>query len=174
MDTLISVGQQAPLFELPDLNGYIHRLGSLRGKVLILNFWSAECPWSENADREVLSLLSDFSADLALWSIASNANEPFDLLRQVSSTRSLPVVLHDKDQTAADLYGAMTTPHFFVVDREGILRYQGALNNITFRQREPTMNYLRPAVESLFSGVEPNPSQTTPYGCTIVRYTADS
>jgi len=119
-------------------------------------------------------LLSDFSSDLALWSIASNANEPIDLLKQAASSRSLPVVLHDKDQTAADLYGALTTPHFFVVDRKGALRYQGALNDITFRQREPTMNYLRPAVEALFSGVHPNPSKTSPYGCTIVRYTADS
>jgi len=174
MDTLISVGQQAPLFELPDLDGALHRLDSMRGKVLILNFWSAECPWSEKADREVLSYITDFNAELALWSIASNANEPIDLLKQAASARSLPVVLHDKDQSAADLYGAMTTPHFFLVDRKGVLRYQGALNDLTFRQREPTMNYLQPAIEALFSGVDPTPSKTSPYGCTIVRYTADS
>jgi peroxiredoxin len=173
MDTLISIGQRAPLFELPDLQGSLHKLESLRGKVVILNFWSAECPWSKAADQELLSYISDLDAGLTLWSIASNANEPIDLLQHVAAERALPLVVHDKHQTAADLYGALTTPHFFVVDREGVLRYQGALNDVTFRQREPTRNYLRPAVEALLSGMEPDPSETTPYGCTIVRYNAD-
>jgi hypothetical protein len=145
----------------------------MRGKLLILNFWSAECPWSQTADQSVLSFISDLDADLALWSIASNANESIDLLRQVAIERALPLVLHDRHQVVADQYGALTTPHFFVVDREGNLRYQGALNDVTFRQREPTRNYLRPAVEALLLGVEPDPSETTPYGCTIVRYSAD-
>ena len=51
MDTVIQLGQPAPDFELPDLQGQPHRLSELRGRVVVLNFWSAECPWAERADQ---------------------------------------------------------------------------------------------------------------------------
>jgi hypothetical protein len=82
----------------------------------------------------------------------------------------LPLLLLDRNQAIADLYGAQTTPHFFVVDRKGILRYQGALNDVTFRQREPRIHYLREAVKALLLGKKPDPDTTNPYGCTVVRH----
>ena len=105
-----------------------------------------------------------------LWSIASNANEPPDLLRRVAAERGLPLLLHDPDHHVADLYDAQTTPHLFVLDAEGNVRYQGAFDDVTFRQRRPNRFYLHQAVEALLTGEEPNPEQTNPYGCTIVRY----
>ena len=70
-----------------------------------------------------------------------------------------------------DLYGSLTTPHIFVIDREGKLRYQGAFDDVTFRQREPTRFYLKDALDALLAGRQPEPAQTTPYGCSIVRHT---
>ena len=48
-------GDLAPDFTLPDLDGAPHALSNYRGQVVIVNFWSAECPWAERAD----SLLSN-------------------------------------------------------------------------------------------------------------------
>ena len=74
---------------------------------------------------------------------------------------------------SSDLYAAVTTPHPYVLDQDGILRYQGALDDVTFRQRTPTRFYLRQAVEAVLAGHAPEPAQTSPYGCTIVRFTPE-
>ncbi len=135
----------------------------------MINFWSAECPQSARADRELQAYMQDWGERVVWLSIAANANEPPDLLRQVAAERGLPILLLDADQRVADLFGAETTPHLFVIDGEGILRYRGALDDVTFRQRTPTRLYLRLAVEALLAGERPDPDQTPVSGCTIVR-----
>jgi len=171
MDTIAPYNQAAPVFSLPALDGKIYRLEDWLGQVVILNFWSAECPWAERGDQELLSYLTAWGEAVKWVTIASNANEADDLLVNVSTRRGLPLVLRDARQKVADLYQAQTTPHLFVIDTRGILRYQGGLDDVTFRQRTPTRPYLRQAVEAVLAGKEPDPAQTPPYGCTIVRFT---
>jgi|LGOV01.1.fsa_nt_gb hypothetical protein len=69
-----------------------------------------------------------------------------------------------------DLYSAVTAPHFFDIDEKGVLRYRGAPDDTSFRQREPTAHYLKDAVEALLNGRDPNPAETAGYGCAIVRH----
>ncbi len=130
------IGQPAPWFQLLDLEEKQVALGDYLGRTVLINFWSAECPWAERADR----FLVDWKDRIILLSIASNANESVDLLKQEAAKRGLPVVLCDPYQRVADLYGAVTTPHVFLLDTGGILRYQGAFDDITFRQRTATRN----------------------------------
>jgi len=171
METLLANDQPAPVFTLPALNGALYSLDNWLGKVVILNFWSVECPWSKRADQEMLAYLSEWGESVALCAIASNANESSaELLEHAAAERGLPVVLVDAQQQAAYLYGAQTTPHLFVVDHGGILRYQGGLDDVTFRQRTPTHAYLRRAVEAVLAGKPPDPAITSPYGCAIVRF----
>lgn len=170
MDTLIPNDQPAPNLALPDLDGHTHTLEDYQGRVTIINFWSAECPWAERADLELVSYLKSWGDSVILLSVASNANEPMELLKRVSTERGLPLVLHDSSQQVADLYGAITTPHLFVVDTRGILRYQGAINDATFLQRIPSRMYLRQAVQTILEGRRPDPAQTPPFGCTIVHH----
>lgn len=174
MDPLAILHQAAPQFRLPALDGQIYDLEQGRGKILLLNFWSAECPWAERADRAVQSYLPNWGEKVKLWTIASNQNESLELIQQVAAERGLAPVLRDQHAQVADLYGAQTTPHFYLVDQDGVLRYQGALNDVTFRQRTPTREYLREAVEALLKGNKPDPDQIPAYGCTIVRSKAAS
>ena len=51
----------------------------------------------------------------------------------------------------------------------GYLFDDGAYNDVTFRQRDPTQDYLKMAVEAVLQGELPDPSQTNSYGCSIVR-----
>ena len=173
MDTIITKGETAPDFTLPDLDEKPHSLREARGRVVILNFWSAECPHAERADRELTAYLQDWGEAVLLLSIASNANEPLDLLRRAAAERGIAMVLHDARQEVADLYRAVTTPHLFVIDAGGILRYQGAFDDDTFRQRAPTQAYLKQAVEAVLAGNDPEPAETQPYGCTVVRFKPD-
>ena len=172
LEPVLSIGEAAPLFTLLDLEGATHRLVSHGGQIVLVNFWSAECPWSARTDRAIQPLLDVWGPAIVLLTVASNANEPVELLRRVAADRGLPRVLLDVNQEVADRYGARTTPHLFAIDAQGILRYQGAFDNVTFRRRTPTRFYVQMAVEDLLAGRSPDPAQTAPYGCTIVRHTS--
>jgi thiol-disulfide isomerase/thioredoxin len=165
----VQIGQPAPDFSLPDLSGTLHRLSDQRGKIVVVNFWSAECPWVERADRELLACLGEHGERLVLLTIAANANENDELCAAAARTRALPLVLRGSLQVQ-DAYEAHTTPHIFIVDEHGILRYRGALDDVTFRQREAQRHYVREALEALQSGRSPAPAETVPYGCAIVRF----
>ncbi|MBE0697196.1 MAG: redoxin domain-containing protein [Anaerolineaceae bacterium] len=159
------IGQPAPDFHLADLQGQPVSLADFGGKMVLLNFWSAECPHAARADAVIRGL----SEWLVVLTIASNTNEALDLVRSTAEERMLAVVLPDPRQEVADLYGAETTPHLFLIDAGGLLRYQGALDDVTFRRRSATRFYLKEAVEALLSGGIVAEPETPPYGCTIVR-----
>jgi peroxiredoxin len=165
----MQLNQSAPDFELRDLRGQPHRLSDHRGKIVLINFWSAECPHSERTDHYIVSLLERWNGEVTLLSIAANRNEPLQLVEEVAKTRLIPKVLVDPEGAVANLYGAITTPHVFIIDRDGILRYCGAVDNITFRQREAPRFFLQEAVEALLAGRLPVTNETPAYGCAIVR-----
>jgi hypothetical protein len=75
----------------------------------------------------------------------------------------------DVEQKVADLYRVEMTPHFFVVDRQGMVRYNGALDDADYVHRRPKVIYLDQAVTALLENKTPNPATTPPYGCPIVR-----
>lgn len=155
---------------LTDLKGKVHRLSDYRGKIVILNFWSAQCPHAERTDRETFTYLTEWGEKVVLLLVASNANEPIDLLTEVAGSRGIQPVLQDADHAVADLYSTVTTPHIYVIDTDGDLRYQGAFDDTTFRQRIPTKQYLKSAVDALLAGSQPEPSEVLSYGCSIIRY----
>jgi len=165
----MQINQPAPDFQLPDLQGVLHRLRDSLGRIVIVNFWSAECPHSERADRSTMACLVQWGQDVQLLSVAANRNETAQMLEEAARARRLPMVLLDAEHLVADLYEAVTTPHAFVVDRQGILRYRGAVDDVTFRQRKATRFYLEEAVEALLDNRVPALQETPAYGCTIVR-----
>ena len=167
---MLAIDQPAPGFRLPDLNGQVHALREYLGRVVVLNFWSAECPHAARTDALLSTYHRTWGHRVALISIASNINETSELIAGVADQRGLPLILLDRGSVVADLYVALTTPHLFVVDERGVLRYQGAFDDVTFRQRTPRRDYLYEAVESLLAGARPQLAETPAYGCAIVRF----
>jgi peroxiredoxin len=170
MDTLVQVGKSAPDFSLPGLEGISHRLSDQRGMIVVLNFWSATCPWAQVADETIAAIDVLQDERIVLWPIASNVDETPEQIRDVAGERGLPIVLLDAGHSVADMYEAVTTPHVFVIDSEGVLRYRGSLDDTSFRQSSPTKNYLADAVSALLEGRDPTPAETPGYGCAIVRH----
>jgi len=165
----VELHQPAPDFELPDIQGKLHRPCDYRGKIVIINFWSVECPHSARADELLRNLLEKWNGEVELLSIAANRNESVQMMEEAAKTRHIPRVLIDAQQVVADQYEAMTTPHIFVLYRAGVLRYRGAVDDVTFRHRQATQFFLQDAVEALLQGRVPGVSETPAYGCTIVR-----
>jgi peroxiredoxin len=167
----MEINHLAPDFELPDLEGRLHRLSDYRGRIVIVNFWSCECPHSERTDKAIMAMLGQWrdASRVTMLSIASNRSENAEALKTAADARHLPTVLVDAQCFVADLFNAQTTPHVFVVDRAGVLRYRGSVDDVTFRQRTPTRFFLDEAVESLLEGNLPALTESPAYGCTIVR-----
>jgi len=165
----MQLNHPAPEFELPDLQGNSHKLSDYRGKIVIVNFWSADCPHSERTDRSTMACLVQWGGAVVMLSIAANRSESIQALEEASKTRRLPTVLIDAEQVVADLYQAVATPHVFVIDRAGILRYRGAVDDVTFRHRTATRFFLEEAVEALLDDRGPALEETNAYGCAIVR-----
>ncbi len=166
----LETGKPAPAFTLPDLQNRPVALAGMRGRIVLINFWSLECPWAERADQAIERWMRAWGERVAWVSIASNANENPVEVMPVAELRRLPLVLLDARQTVADAYGAVTTPHIFIVDGEGILRYQGGIDDTNFRQRTPTRQYAFDAVEALLKGEAPAVVESSPYGCSIYRF----
>ena len=112
----MQINQPAPDFELPDLHAKLWQLSDFRRRIVIVNFWSADCTHSERTDQVTLDHLARWGELVQLLSIASNRNESTQRVEEVARKRRLPKVLLDQDHAVADLYEAMTTPHVFVVD----------------------------------------------------------
>ena len=167
MDTVIEIGEPAPEIDLLDLDGNSHSLQMYRGKVVVLNFWSAECPWSARADKAIAPLVEVWGDRVGVLSIASNANETRQGIAESAKARRVSPVLLDTDQSVARMYGAQITPEIFVIDTQGILRYKGAFSDANFRNPEPTRNYLEEIVNALLAGEPPAQEQVPAYGCTI-------
>ena len=165
----MELNQPAPDFELPDLQGNLHTLSRYRGSIVIVNFWSCECPHSERTDRSTMACLVQWGGQVEMLSIASNRNESAQGVAEAVTARRLPRVLIDAQHSVADLYEAVTTPHVFLVDSDGILRYRGAVDDVKFRQPKATRFFLEEAVEALLDGHLPGLTETLAYGCAIVR-----
>ena len=166
---MLSINQPAPDFELPAPQGNLHRLRNYRGRLVIVNFWSAECPHSERTDQLMLDSLANWGEEVVILPIASNRSEAAQMVEEVAKTRRIPTVLLDRENIVADLYEAVSTPHVFVVDREGLLRYRGAVDDVRFRQPKGTRFYLEEVIETLLDGRKPVLEETLAYGCAIVR-----
>jgi peroxiredoxin len=165
-------GSAAPDFTLTDVvTGVPVTLSAVIGRGVVLNFWSVECPWTRYYDDyfvERAAVWGKFGVSLIM--INSNANESREEMHDMADAYGMGgPILHDIGSVVADAYGAITTPHIFVIHPEGLIIYQGAIDDRSFRQPEPTVNYLDLAVEALLAGESPAIAETPAYGCTIVR-----
>lgn len=169
-NNFMEINQPAPDFELPDLQGNLHKLSDYRGRIVIVNFWSAECPHSERTDCWITArLTAEWSGKVDLISIAANRDESASRVEEASLARGIPRVLIDAQHITADRYEVISTPHVFVLDRDGVLRYHGAVDDVAFRQRKARRFYLKEAVDALLANRLPELTETPAYGCALVR-----
>jgi peroxiredoxin len=176
----MNINQPVPNFSLPNLDGNVINIQNYHGKIVIINFWSCECPHSERTDKAIMAMFMQhlhraadavqvWQDEVVMFSIASNRNESIEDLKNVSTARRIPHVLLDAECQVANLFEAVTTPHIFVIDKNGTLAYQGAVDDVKFRQKTPTRFYLDEAIESLLAGRVPEIQESSAYGCAIVR-----
>ena len=177
----VNVGQPAPDFTLPDLSGKAVKLSELRGKVVVLEWVNPECPYVRkhyDGSGNMPGLQKEFGAKQVAWLAINSTREghaefksPKDMEGWMKKTGGAPAAtLLDRDGKVGRLYGAVTTPHMYIIDAKGMLVYVGAIDDK--RSTNPAdvktaKNYVRVALGESLAGKPVSTASTTPYGCSV-------
>jgi peroxiredoxin len=176
----VNNGEAAPEFTLTDTGGTSHNLSDFRGKYVVLEWVNHGCPFVVKFYQpgEMQRLQAQAAADGVVWlSICSSAegkqghmsNDEWNEKIEASGTAAAAVLI-DEDGAVGKLYGAKVTPHMYVIDPEGILVYQGAIDSIRSTDSadiEQAENYVMAALAQHKAGEEIVNAQTQAYGCSV-------
>jgi len=170
----IALGSEAPIFELPGVDGYVHSLDEYAdAKLLALVQSCNHCPYVQAWEGRLTAIASDFAYQgVRVVAINSNdvANYPedsFEAMKKRAEQHEFSFdYLFDEDQSLARALGSERTPEVFLFDESRKLRYHGAIDD-SRDEAAVTQNYLRDAIEALLTGEEPLLSETEAVGCTV-------
>jgi len=165
------VGEAAPDFKLKDHAGAEVSLSGLKGKIVVLEWTNPDCPFVKMHYDKATTMKdtqAKLGADVVWLSInSSNYNKPEDSAKFAEAHGLKWQILQDADGTVGKSYGAMTTPHMFVIDKEGKVAYAGAIDNGPKYPETGAVNYVEAAVTSLAAGKTVEMAETKPYGCSV-------
>jgi peroxiredoxin len=166
-----AVGRPAPDFTLTDQAGQQHRLSDYRGRIVVLEWINPQCPYVQRhyQARTMTNLEQEFPDDRVVWLAVDSSHFVTPESSQEWRTQhgiTYPI-LQDPQGTVGRLYGARTTPHMYVIDGEGTLRYAGAIDDDPRGRNEAPTNHVARAVRALLNGEEVPVQTTEPYGCTV-------
>ncbi|MFO7654313.1 MAG: thioredoxin family protein [Candidatus Krumholzibacteriia bacterium] len=176
--TPAEVGQAAPDFTLTDIEGKEHRLGDYmaEGMVVVLEWFNPDCPFVQKHHRthKTMDELAARYADHDVAWLAVNSGAPGKQGAGLERNRkaheefamTAPLLL-DESGDVGRAYGAKTTPHMFVIDREGVLRYAGAIDSDRDPARLGETNHVDEALQAVVAGKTVKTATTRPYGCSV-------
>jgi peroxiredoxin len=174
------VGQPAPDFSAPDLQGKTVRLSDFKGRYVVLEWTNPECPYVRRHynSGNMPSLQKEVATKGVVWLAINSSSQasgeftpPESMAKWLGEKGGAPrATLIDKDGKVGRAYGARTTPHMYVVDPQGKLIYAGAIDDKRWASAEDTKsarNYVRAALEESMAGKAVSVAATTPYGCSV-------
>ncbi len=171
----LQIGDEAPDFQLPGVDGKTYRLADFaHAKVLVVFFTCNHCPFVVGSERRIAALHDRFHPKGVDW-VGINSNETekhptdsFEHMKKRAKEAGLRYpYLRDDSQDVARAYGALRTPHFFVFDADRRLRYTGRLDDSPRAEGKQTTHELCDALEALLAGQTPPTPVTNPIGCNV-------
>lgn len=172
--THAEIGKPAPDFTLEDLKGTEHRLSDLKGKVVVLEWINHECPFVNRCHRPnsvMTGTPAKFRDKPVAWLAIDSSyfsEKKVDKIRKWVKKRKIeyPVLL-DASGRVGHAYEAKTTPHMFVIDRNGVLAYSGAIDDDPYGRKDRKRNYVEEAVTALLNDSTVATTATKSYGCGV-------
>jgi peroxiredoxin len=173
----MKIGDKAPAFELPGVDGKTHALAALKGaKATIVVFSCNHCPYVIMNEDRLIAAARDYAAKgVAMAAINSNdadnyPEDSFPEMKKRAAEKKFPFpYLYDESQEVARAYGAAHTPHLFVFDKDLKLAYTGAVDDDSNYSARKAVEkpYLRDALDDLLAGRPVRTEETRAIGCTI-------
>lgn len=171
------VGDKAADFKLKNVDGEMVSLADMKdAKGFVVTFTCNHCPYSVLYEDRLIALHNEMAAK-GYPVVAINPNDPkvqpedsFEGMQERSKEKSFPFVyLFDDNQKVYPLFGATRTPHVFLLDKEMVVQYIGAIDNNAKNPDAVTINYVKDAIMALEEGKSPDPNFTKAIGCSIKK-----
>jgi len=178
---ILAIGSPAPDFELPGIDGKLHKLGEYQDPILVVMFICDHCPTSQLYEGRMKNLVDDYRSK-GVGFVAIQPNDPRAILlselgyTDVSDSLeemkiraeyrhfNFPYLYDGETQSAAQAYGVQATPHVFIFDKQRKLRYEGRIDNA---QRESLVKIqdARAALDAVLAGQPVAVAHTPAFGC---------
>jgi len=162
--------KKAPAFTLENVDGKKVSLSDFAGKTVVLEWGKPQCPpWLRLHKAGVFKALAEKYKDKGVVWLQINSNRASDREknRKFAEDEKLTFpYLDDHTQEVAKAYGAKRTPHIFIIDKTGVIVYDGAIDDDPQGKKEPDkrINYVDQALTELLAGKPVSVAQTAPYG----------
>ena len=174
------VGSAAPDFSAPDANGKTQSLSQYKGKYVVLEWFNPECPFVKKhyGSDNMQKLQQEYTSKGVVWlTIDSNApgsegNLSAEQAKKIMDswkTKQTALVL-DPESKIAKLYGAKNTPNMVIINQDGKIVYEGAIDSKATPNPADipsSTNYVKSALDESLGGKPISNAQTKPYGCHI-------
>ncbi len=174
------VGATAPDFSLADAKGKTHSLADFKGKYVVLEWFNPECPFVKKhyGSGNMQKLQQEYSGKGVAWmSIDSSASGKEGSLTAEAAQKTIAdwkmsstTLLLDPEGKAGQAYGAKNTPHMFVINPEGKIVYEGAIDSKATpnpKDIDSATNYVKVALDESMAGKPVSNANTKPYGCSV-------
>ena len=173
---MLDVGQKGPDFSLPGVDGNTISLADLLKdhRAVAVMFSCNHCPYVRAWEDRMVAIQRDYASQ-SVTLVAINPNDtaryPDDDMEHMKARAAekgfnFPY-LRDDSQDVARAYGGTHTPHVFLLDSGGVLRYRGAIDDNYENPDAVRHTYLRDALDAVLAGRDPAPATTPAVGCTI-------
>jgi peroxiredoxin len=175
----VEIGKSAPGFTATDINGKTVKLSDYNGKIVVLESYNSDCPFCNNQYKTgaTQDLQKELGSKGVVWLIVNSVNPnnashrtPEQARQEIADKKIVATAwIDDSSGAVGHLYDMKTTPDMYVIDKNGVLVYQGAMDDKPDPTHDPrtARNYVREAVNALLAGKPVEVSQTKPYGCGV-------
>jgi peroxiredoxin len=170
----VSVGEKAPTFSgIPAVQGEQDTsisLGDIKDEVVVLVFLGNHCPVVRAYEDRIIDFTNDYKGKpvkVVGVSVNDLDSDRLPAIKDyIKENKSNYVYGYDESQQIGRDYGATNTPQFFVLDKDRVIRYLGAMDD-NMNEAKVTKKYLRDAVDAVLKGETVEISETQPKGCGV-------
>ena len=172
----VEVGKAVPAFSLKGIDGKTYSISDFKGKVVVLEWTNPNCPYVQRVYKSgIMPGVQKKYTDKVVW-LTVNSTSPkhqdFEssesLAKQYKEwSATFATMLMDPEGDVARMYDAKTTPHMYIIDKEGKLVYAGAIDDDPRGKNSEKTNYVDIALTSMLEGKAVSNTTTRSYGCTI-------
>lgn len=179
-EAAVETGAQAPAFSVRDASGATRTLAEFQGRTIVLEWTNHGCPYVrkhyDSGNMQTLQREAIAAGVVWLQVISSAPGEQGHLdgagvaARLRTDNAAPTATLLDASGAVGRAYGARTTPHMYVINGQGRLVYQGAIDDRPSARPaslEGATNYVRAALADVASGRAVATPESTPYGCSV-------
>jgi|SRR5581483_1725874 len=175
-----TVSSAAPDFSLADAKGKTHSLSQYKGKYVVLEWFNPKCPFVKKhyGSGNMQKLQEDYTTKGVVWlTVNSSAPGTWGNLTPEQAEEKMTewkthqtALLLDPEGKVGRAYGAKNTPNMVIINPEGKIVYEGAIDSKATPNPADipnATNYVKVALDESLAGKPVTTSRTKPYGCAV-------